>query len=367
MENAIKILGKILMGFLVIEVGVRLVLTLFLGSSMLWYGTPWAATTHAFTQTAREKQATAQFIAEHFTVNLHEAQHQGYSKYRPNQQKTDTDQAGQRFSVTINRQGFRGEDFKPKTPGTLRIVCLGASSTFGYRSRDHETYPVYLAQQLGVDVLNLGIPHLRVREVGALLDGEGFALHPDIVTYYGGWNDAQHTLPQQFRQQVSAPLKRFVKRFVLVEWMLAISRDRTRFSLRDVHAHLKGRAARFVEGVRSLSMRCAQEGVQFYVITQQARSLLVDEASVAGISYNQEVALVQTKLRHEQITTAERNFLTHATLMDALDTDPTLAVIDGRAALDRARHVLMSEIHLAPQGNWRLATAIATRVIKEGR
>ncbi len=70
------------------------------------------------------------------------------------------------FVVGINEQGFRGRNFGPKSPGVVRVVTLGASSTFGFYNRDHETYPHQLEQVLNercdsqhFEVLNLGIPH----------------------------------------------------------------------------------------------------------------------------------------------------------------------------------------------------------------
>jgi lysophospholipase L1-like esterase len=48
-------------------------------------------------------------------------------------------------SVTINREGFRGDDFsfdKPK--GTVRILCVGDSMTFGWGAPQNSIFPVIL-------------------------------------------------------------------------------------------------------------------------------------------------------------------------------------------------------------------------------
>lgn len=83
------------------------------------------------------------------------------------------------------------------------MVTLGASSTFGYYTRDDETYPHYLERYLSqrlaagsrAEVINLGIPHLRSEEILALFRAEGLPLDPDVVTVYLGANDSARTLP----------------------------------------------------------------------------------------------------------------------------------------------------------------------------
>jgi len=70
------------------------------------------------------------------------------------------------WASTVSRRSFRGADFAD-TPGddTLRIVCLGDSTTFGTGSNDDETYPAQLQNILrrrypgrNVEVINAGIP-----------------------------------------------------------------------------------------------------------------------------------------------------------------------------------------------------------------
>ena len=94
---------------------------------------------------------------------------------------------------------FRGRDFQTqKAPGVIRVVTLGASSTFGYYDRDEETYPFLLEtllnaespESLRFEVINLGIPHLKMASIYQLFMAEALPLQPDIVTFYEGNNDA---------------------------------------------------------------------------------------------------------------------------------------------------------------------------------
>jgi hypothetical protein len=128
-----------------------------------------------------------------------DARSRGYRKYRPNQVRYDfASGSGERFQVKINSRGFRGREFaEAKRPGVVRVVTLGASSTFGYYNRDSETYPAQLEQILrsgcttkNYEVINLGIPHLKASQSALLFRSEGLPLDPDVVTFYEGVNDA---------------------------------------------------------------------------------------------------------------------------------------------------------------------------------
>ena len=57
------------------------------------------------------------------TVMWHENMRGAYSKYFPGEVKTDTDQHGGLFKVTMNKHGFRGKSHAiAKGPGDVRIV-----------------------------------------------------------------------------------------------------------------------------------------------------------------------------------------------------------------------------------------------------
>ena len=90
-----------------------------------------------------------------------------WKRYRPGAEVA-TSHAGVDLQVRINAQGYRGSDFAtPKTPGRIRIVCIGGSTTF-QGIRDDITYPALLEQALrdshpalDLEVLNLGISGTR--------------------------------------------------------------------------------------------------------------------------------------------------------------------------------------------------------------
>jgi len=160
---------------LLLELGLRLFFAFWVGPSVLMYGT-----------------TPDKYHVDNHTVSDHGNELGGYSKYYPNQVRVDHDhQTGALFRVTINSNGFRGKEFADlKSDGIVRVVTLGASSTFGYFSRDDETYPYYMEQILNqqcsgqaFEVLNLGIPHSSSDQILSLSIAEVLPLNPDVITY----------------------------------------------------------------------------------------------------------------------------------------------------------------------------------------
>lgn len=98
-----------------------------------------------------------------------------------------------KVAFTINSLGFRGEEITlEKPPNTLRIACVGASTTFcGEVSSNEATWPHQLQERLQalypdvrIQVINAGIPgyvaslslkNLRLRVL---------PLQPDLVIYF---------------------------------------------------------------------------------------------------------------------------------------------------------------------------------------
>jgi hypothetical protein len=104
--------------------------------------------------------------------------------------------------IRTDSHGFRiGHEVGPKKPGTFRIVIIGDSFTFGPSVHEEHLYTNVLERALAgrtvrpVEVVNLGVTGYGVHQEHAVLEEEGFALHPDLVIealYLG--NDLQETL-----------------------------------------------------------------------------------------------------------------------------------------------------------------------------
>ena len=115
--------------------------------------------------------------------------------------------------VSTNPQHLRSVDprqpLNPKQPGSIRIVCLGDSVTFGYRvpavwpeiptQYDPEwlPYPMLLEKHLrtanpgrSIEVITMAVPGYTSHQGLAWLRRDIDQLRPDLLTVSFGWNDA---------------------------------------------------------------------------------------------------------------------------------------------------------------------------------
>jgi lysophospholipase L1-like esterase len=103
--------------------------------------------------------------------------------------------------VRINREGLRGPEIGPKAPGTLRVLALGDSFTFGVGAKEGQTFPARLQSLLRgggrpAEVLNAGAPGFGVPDEAAWFRRWGRPLAPDLIliTVFVG-NDLQDAAP----------------------------------------------------------------------------------------------------------------------------------------------------------------------------
>lgn len=100
--------------------------------------------------------------------------------------------------IRTNRLGFRGREFlREKRAGTVRIACLGGSTTFGWRATDDDrTYPASLERSLNGDgrlprceVVNAGAPAYTSLHSLINLETRVLDLSPDIAILCHANND----------------------------------------------------------------------------------------------------------------------------------------------------------------------------------
>ena len=217
----------------------------------------------------------------------------GYTKYFPNEAKVDVDpETGEPFDVTINRRGFRGKEFSyEKAPGTVRVLNLGASSTFGYYNRDETTYPVLLEEELNrscagpprFEVVNLGIPHLTAQEIAALFLAEGLPLAPDIVTFYEGNNDAATHREEGWLRKAGAYL-------LLTSILDEDATVEAEGPAGDLARQASTRSETFVDAVSRIDAAARAIGAVVIVANQQKRSMLIERTEIVGVTYADEIA-----------------------------------------------------------------------------
>ena len=105
---------------------------------------------------------------------------------------------GGRIDIRINSLGFRGDDFASrKPPRTVRIACLGASTTFCAEvSHNHKTWPHRLQEKLAAaypdvhfEVINGAVGGYVAADNVKNLTHRILPLDPDLAIYYEANNE----------------------------------------------------------------------------------------------------------------------------------------------------------------------------------
>jgi lysophospholipase L1-like esterase len=304
-----------------------------------------------------------------------------YSRYQPHQFKRNRDEYGHISEIRINNLGVRGPDVAATKPrGVFRVITLGASSTFGYRNRDDETYPRWVEKRLieglsqgrcaGVErfeVVNFGIPHLNAAHIRAFFLAEGLDLDPDLVTFYEGANETR-LVQASFAQRTLSALG---QRSLAIRYVqTALQGVLASFSKDELAEQLEGRSEAFLAEIAAIAQACAARGVDFAAVTQSAKSFRVEADAIAAVSYADERALVEAALaRDGSIPLKEMIFLMHAELMDALRDFARregVALVDVIGAMDdaHARDELLSWVHLSSTGNRLVARVLADAIFE---
>jgi lysophospholipase L1-like esterase len=381
--------------FVFAEVMVRAYFATQIGPRVLLYGTMFSKDQERFDP----KGAAWRKAEEESTVSFHHNATLNYTKYYPNQRLFDRDEFDKRFDVTINSHGFRGKDFEQKKrPGVIRVITLGSSSTFGFRSRDDQTYPIYLQQMLndalpaivaarragdpvaGFEVINMGVPHLTSDQIVSLFMNEGLELEPDFVTFYEGINDAAWKRPpdtttEKTKQAVKAvPLANEVfraMRYRLLSVALIgtlISKYKSDYTEADIAGFRDGRKERFIANLQSIREACHRRNIGFIVANQQATAM-ERQPGIQGLRYEAEQSALREKLaKNGHLTAGEVYFLMHKELMDAerewasMNGVPYADVID---AMDLNRQYLVTWVHLNAAGNRVVASVLAREILKQ--
>lgn len=101
----------------------------------------------------------------------------------------------QRVNFSINSRGFRGLEFSPqKSAGTIRIFCLGGSTTAGNWVDDDQTWPAFLESFLKnrgykVEVINAGVQGWYSYQDLLRFKTEIVNYQPDLLILKQGWNE----------------------------------------------------------------------------------------------------------------------------------------------------------------------------------
>lgn len=400
----------LLLNLVVLEVATRAFFATRVGPRVLFYGTPWhrkevpAPTSNPL---ARHSQFHENRVGDYRGYIAGES---AYSKYFPHEEKwTESPDRRTSYRVRINNHGFRGDDFTvEKAPGTIRILTLGASSTFGYHDRDDETYPYLLGRELNAgapegtrfEVINFAIPHATTDNMLAMFLNEGVMLDPDLVTFYEGSNDAVVIEPRSGK--ASEGVRQAISRRLLLAALL----ERLVPSLGVADPEwwwsedlAERRKTAFIANLDRLAEECRRRGIRLIVATQQLKSDIVPRETLHGVSYDQEVALLREQvargvigpgaaakvpadaldvrlagtadaadIRTVNMFGVPRVLLVHARLMAAerrWAAETGVPLVDTIRVLDGDRDLLVNWVHLRPEANAKIARALAAAIRTE--
>ena len=165
-------------------------------------------------------------------VEIYEADPVVYWRLKPNQ---DCFTKVDHKPVHINAQGTRGQDFQlPKPQGTVRILSLGDSRTFGWGLGEQETYSAQLQDALQkllgpsrkVEVINAGVNAWSFPQMSAYFRNYALKLQPDYVlvgdanlwTQFSEENSPEFV--RQFMRRVR--LKNFLRHFALYHYVVEV-------------------------------------------------------------------------------------------------------------------------------------------------
>ncbi|TPV92813.1 MAG: hypothetical protein B7733_23775 [Myxococcales bacterium FL481] len=383
--------------FVLGELATRAVFACEVGPRVLAYGTAWYRNVNPDEDARRDRQTweDPEFkgrLAAHLSaekrsdsVERHRNNQGQYTKFFPGEHKTTRDvDTGERLPVTINREGFRGAQFdRNKAPGTTRVLTLGASSTFGFYNRDHETYPHQLALALNeacpekaFEVINFAIPHSSSGNIAALLRAEGIALQPDAITFYQGRNDS--VLPDEPAGVLEKLYAVTVHRFMLVAFLdQLLVGERT--SVVAASEKFEPRAERttqyYLGNLDDVLAVSREHNVLLVVANQQATSAAPypraapEREPLRGRTYAAEAAEIRKRIEHnETVTSFEYSLLIHQRLMQRLAVwaqTNQVPFVDVMSALDHDRHLLLSWVHLHPEANKVIAAELAKPLLDE--
>lgn len=117
---------------------------------------------------------------------------------RPNASFQLRNDDGSAENITTNAEGFRTHEFPDeKQPGDFVVVCLGGSTTYGFKvDGNANTWPERLEAMLAeryperrVRVYNLGVDMATTAVSLVNLALHGIRLDPDLIIVYHGYND----------------------------------------------------------------------------------------------------------------------------------------------------------------------------------
>ena len=289
--------------------------------------------------------------------------------------------------VRINRLGFRGDDpdWIP-SPGVLRIIVFGGSSTFNYHARgEADTWPTRLehylenALDMDVEVINLALPGyaLETSKVNYLFLGR--ALNPHIAIVYHTWNDMKFFRgiddghPSVFSQTVSGtvPLWQRIARYsqIAIRVRNALHSRKRAYIERD-YSSLETDTAYVSQPAGSEAWTWFDQSfIDFarFARADQVIPVFVSQATLAkpenleNGEYRKLIHVELQEMTHPVLSETWKKATEH---IRSMAESSSVLFVDGYGAVPSTTEYMEDHVHLTDKGRDRLANEIATVLLQ---
>ncbi|HSE85708.1 MAG TPA: GDSL-type esterase/lipase family protein [Candidatus Binatia bacterium] len=294
--------------------------------------------------------------------------------------------AGQDSEIaSINSLGFRGPEFQPaKPPGVFRIICMGESSTFGYRNTDTGTYPFFLESILSndfrasrIEVINAGFPYYNTGSILSLLQEDLLNYRPDLLTLYSAFNDTAWPLEVspvnraffwiQEHSAIYLAIKDSLHTDTLYSKVVAkmirkITPERVDYT--QFNKDLEQVTLRYRKNVQTI-VRLAKANAILIILIKQPMTTEDTQRRIPA-PYEREYQTIMEKFRRGAFLLPRALLIVkHHRLIEELEKiakEEQVPVVDNIAIVDQDRRRLASWVHLTEEANLRLAEALTAQI-----
>jgi lysophospholipase L1-like esterase len=294
------------------------------------------------------------------------------------------------FSYEIGAHGMRGLEPKMPKPMGLRIAVMGGSSVFDFRvkrSWPERTQDVLRASGIQAEVFNAGIPGFSTREMQPFYSKKVRPYAPDLVLFYGGWNDIKYMKAFVNKAEVrpypvrppNAPdpyaflrAPRPFRNYYALQIFAQKMQIRAGFVAENTGAEAKVAApvvqveTASVSWAKTAGMTYFKENLERFVQEVQntgAEPMLVAEAVLFSPDLTAEdrerINYKLVGLKHDELI---RVADTMAETMKAVAQDQGIVFLDPRPDMNGRPEYFIDHVHLSEAGSQALAEIVAAKL-----
>lgn len=305
---------------------------------------------------------------------------------------TLNDNMNERLIFNVNSLGYRGREFSSREKsGKLRIFCSGGSTTAGDHNNDDQTWPAQLQmcfkeRGFDVEVINAGVQGWYSYKELLRFKEEIRGYNTDIVLLHEGWNEEFEYSSLSLGKKWTAesvrnvreennlycpPSKilsstRVVSLYMTVQWYFKthVFVPNMRFTNPERWRVLKSKdyIVAWHENMVEFASLCHEKNICLYTIDYPALTNLEDSFSDRNL-YLENSRLTPLFADYQAVSKKRisRTLSESAKIIPCLNADGEFTKYCGKERLD----LFYDEMHMTPQGNWRLANVICEKLLQD--